>query len=125
MLLRGTEHEIQTARIDLPREIEVTMDEEQSLDSFRLSEMQRRITAHYQRLHPNQLALTGIRTVSSRSSPLIQLADTVAGSINRRLNHKGDGNVKDQMADMVIEELGLVLDEGELPGLDATALFLL
>jgi hypothetical protein len=29
------------------------------------------------------------------------------------------------MADMVIEELGLVLDEGELPGLDATALFLL
>lgn len=107
------------------REIEVTMDEEQSLDPFRLSEIQRRITAEYQRLRPNQLSLTGIRTVSSRSSPLIQLADTVAGSINRRLNHKGDGNVKDQMADMVIQELGLALDEGELPELDATALFLL
>lgn len=125
MLLRGVEHEIKTGRIDLPREIEMTVDEVQSLDSFRVSEMQRRIAADYERDYPKQLVLTSIRTASSRNSPLIQLADTVSGAVNRRLNHSGDRNVKDEMADMVINELGLTLTEGGLPGLDATALFVL
>jgi hypothetical protein len=54
---------------------------------------------------------------------MIQLADLIAGAVNRRLNHRGDRNFKDEMADQIIEELGLKLEEENLPDLDAAALF--
>jgi len=122
MLIRGAEHEIARGRIALPREIDLTMDSEQSLDSFALSELKRRINEEYKR-YEGGLALAEIKTVSSRNSRLVQLADVLAGAINRRLNYHGDRNVKDEMADMIIDRLGLALGEGDLPGLDATALF--
>ncbi|WP_368086245.1 DUF3800 domain-containing protein [Nitrosospira multiformis] len=59
------------------------------------------------------------------NSPLVQLADLVAGAVNRRLNHNGDRNSKDQMADLIIEQLELSLDKADLPELDAAALFCL
>lgn len=124
MLVRGVEHEINTGRIDLPRNIEVTFDEEQSLDSFVLSEMHRKIGLDFENSYQGKLSLCSIQTVSSRISPLIQLADMAAGAVNRRLNHVGDRNAKDDMADMIIDSLGLVLNESDFPELDSTALFL-
>lgn len=47
MLIRGAGHEVETGRIELPREIEMTVDEEQSLDQFTLSEMSRRISKDF------------------------------------------------------------------------------
>lgn len=96
-----------------------------SLDQFALAEMQRRIADSYARTYPDQLRLSSMRTAPSRNSPLIQLADLIAGAVNRRLNHKGDRNFKDDMADMIVGKLGLALNEEELPDLDAAALFLL
>lgn len=43
----------------------------------------------------------------------MQLADVVAGSANRRLNFTGTRNHKDDIADLVIERLGIELDSGE------------
>jgi hypothetical protein len=123
MLIRGAEHEVSTGRIDLPREIEVAVDEEQSLDPIALAEMKRRVSEDYDRRHGPKLVLTAVRTASSRGSPLIQLADLVAGAVNRRLNHDGDRNFKDEMADMVTDQLDLALDESDISELDATALF--
>ncbi len=123
MLARGAEHEVSSGRIDLPREIELTIDQEQSLDSFTLSEMKRRVAQDYVRTYYGKLMLCAVQTASSRDSPLVQLADLVAGAVNRRLNHRGDRNVKDEMADMIIDQLGLALEEDDLPDLDATALF--
>ena len=123
MLIRGAEHEVSSGRIDLPRNIEVTIDEEQSLDSFALTEMQRRLAVDFDNNYNGELVLTSIQTASSRHSALVQLADLVAGAINRRLNHRGDRNVKDEMADMIIDVLGLSLEEGVLPEFDSTALF--
>lgn len=123
MLIRGAEHEVSSGRIDLPRNIEVTIDEEQSLDSFTLTEMQRRLAVDFDNNYNGELVLTSIQTASSRHSALVQLADLVAGAINRRLNHRGDRNVKDEMADMIIDVLGLSLEEGVLPEFDSTALF--
>lgn len=123
MLLRGADHEIASGRIDLPREIEFTVDEEQSLDKFTLSEIQRRVVEQYRRTYGEGLLLSAVRTTGSKHSVPIQLADLIAGATNRRLNHHGDRNVKDEMADMIIDELGLSLSEDELPGLDSSALF--
>jgi hypothetical protein len=123
MLIRGTEHEVKTGRIDLPREFEVTVDEEDSLDSFNLAEMKRRVNEEYGRGLGGRAVLAEATSASSKKSNLIQLADLIAGAVNRRLNHRGDRNHKDDMADRIIDELGLVLEEEDLPGLDASALF--
>lgn len=123
MLVRGAEHEIRQGRMDLPREIGVTIDEEQSLDPFALSEMKRKITADFVRYYEEQLQLISIETVSSRNSALVQLADLIAGAVNRQLNHVGDKNYKDEMSDWVIHTLDLTLDEEGVPGLDVSALF--
>lgn len=123
MLLRGADHEIAQGRIDLPREIEMTIDEEQSLDPFSLSEMQRRVTSDFERVYDGQLKLFDVRTTSSRNSPLVQLADLIAGAVNRRLNHTGEKNYKDEMADWIIHSLDIALNEEGVPGLDASALF--
>jgi len=124
MLVRGAIHEVENGRIDLPREVEMTVDEEQSLDPFTLAEMKQTVGASLQQLLGDALMIQDIRSVSSRHSPMIQLADLVAGAVNRRLNHMGDRGAKDDIADMVIERLALDLGEGDVPGLDATALFM-
>jgi hypothetical protein len=123
MLIRGAEHEIRTGRVDLPREIEMTVDDEQSLDLITLSEMSRRVTSDFERTHDGKLKLCNIQTTSSRSSHLVQLTDLVAGAINRKLNHRGEKNYKDNMAERIIHDLDLTLSPDEVTGLDMTALF--
>jgi hypothetical protein len=123
MLIRGAEHEAHTGRIELPREIEMTLDEEQSLDSFTLAELSRRVTADLERTYGDQLKLCDVRTASSKNSHLVQLADLVAGAINRKLNHKGERNYKDDMADRIIHDLDLTLSSEGVAGLDSAALF--
>ncbi|MDD5266282.1 MAG: DUF3800 domain-containing protein [Methylococcales bacterium] len=123
MLVRGAEHEIQQGRIDLPREIEMTVDDEQSLDSFTLSEMRRRVMADYERSYGGTLKISDIQSSSSRNSPLVQLADLIAGAVNRSLNHTGEKNYKDEMAELVVTTLDIALNEEGIPGLDVSALF--
>ena len=123
MLVRGIEHEVSSSRVDLPREVAVTLDEEQSLDPFTLSELTRQTSAMLQQQYGDQISIAKIEAVSSRHSPLVQLADVIAGAVNRRLNPQDERGHKDEMADMVIQRLGLVLEDESVPGLDATALF--
>ncbi len=123
MLLRGAEHEISSNRIGLPQKIEVTLDQEQSLDSITLEELKRRINAEYHTKYGDDVEVSQIATISSRNSPLVQLSDLVAGAINRKLNHKGERNYKDEMAELVIQMLDLQLSENNIDGLDVSALF--
>lgn len=123
MLIRGAEHEVNTGRIELPREIEMTLDEEQSLDSFTLSEISRRVTSDFERTHDGKLKLCEIQTTSSKNSHLVQLADLVAGALNRKLNHTGEANYKDDIAERIVHDLDLTLNTSGVEGLDTTALF--
>jgi len=124
MLVRGAAHEVDNGRIDLPREIEkVTVDEEQSLDSFVISDLRDRIAENYKNKFDGKLQLISLETASSKNSPLIQLSDVIAGAIGRILNHEGERNFKDDMADLVVQMLDLKLDEGNIDGLDSAARF--
>lgn len=123
MLLRGAEHEINSNRIGLPQKIEVTLDQEQSLDAITLEELKRRINADYSARYDGEIEVSQIETISSRKSPLVQLSDLIAGAINRKLNHRGNRNYKDEMAELVIQMLDLQLRENSLEGLDVSALF--
>lgn len=123
MIVRGAEHEVERGRIDLPREIGITVDEEQSLDPFTLAEMKRKIEIDLARNYDGQFLVGDIQTVSSRKSALVQLADLIAGAVNRRLNHENERNYKDEMADLIVQTLDLTLSEEGVPGLDVSALF--
>lgn len=124
MLTRGMEHEVSSNRVDLPREIEVILDQEQSLDPFVLADMKQQVCMVYQQHYGDSVSISKIDTVSSRHSPMVQLADVIAGAVNRRLNPQNERGPKDEMADMVIERLNLSF-EGDVTvqGLDASALF--
>jgi len=123
MLIKGVEHEVESGRMSLPREMEVVLDEEQSLDPFVLSDLKNSVANSCEVKYSTSLRIESIQAVSSRNSSLVQLADVVAGAVNRKLNHEGDRNYKDDMADLVFGMLDLDFSEDGIPGLDASALF--
>ncbi|AKQ55324.1 Protein of uncharacterised function (DUF3800) [Bordetella hinzii] len=104
--------------------VAVTMDEEQSIDRIALAEIRNRVVEGVERAHLDGVTLDErFNTVSSKDSALIQLADVIAGAANRRLNFKGERNYKGEIADRVMDTLGLQLEEGEAPEVDAAVLF--
>lgn len=123
MLTKGAEHEVEHHRVSLPQTVNVTLDEEQSLDAITLAEIKRRVNSHFEKTFDSGMNLGKLESVSSRKSPLVQLADLIAGAINRKLNNSGEKNYKDEMADKVIHALDLQLDEDNVDGIDVTALF--
>lgn len=123
LLIRGAEHEVGTGRVDLPRDIEVTIDHEQSLDKFCLAEIRSRVAQQYEHTYSGDLVLGQLQTANSRKSAFLQLADVVTGAVNRRLNHRGDRGYKDGMSDHIINVLSLSTTEEGIDGLDASALF--
>ncbi len=84
MMIRGANHEINSSRIKLPHAIRLTVDAEQSLDAFACSEMKSRIAMAYQVAHGDGLSVEEVTTISSQKSQLVQLADLIAGAVNRR-----------------------------------------
>ena len=120
MLVRGAKHEIDSNRIKLPHFIRLTVDAEQSLDVFACADIQNRIAASFKSSYGDQMGLDEVSAVSSHDSAMVQLADVIAGAVNRRRNHRGERNHKDEMADLIIQELDIQLEEDEIPGVDAT-----
>ncbi len=123
MLIRGAAHEVTSGRMDLPREMDVTVDEEQSLDSFVIADLRDRVSVNYKGRFSDTLQLRSLQTASSKNSQLVQLSDVIAGAIGRILNHDGERNFKDDMAELVAQMLDLKLDEENIDGLDSSALF--
>jgi Protein of unknown function (DUF3800) len=113
MLVRGAEHELETGRIALPYELEVSIDNEQSLDEIAIADMRSAVRMHFKTAHEDRLSLHDIKTVESRHSQMIQLADLIAGAANRKRNGKGDLGDKDEIADLIIDALDLVIEAPE------------
>lgn len=120
MLISGAKHEIDNNRIRLPHAIRLTVDAEQSLDVFACADIQNRVAASFKTSYGDQMEVDEVSAVSSHDSAMVQLADVVAGAVNRRRNHRGERNHKDEMADLVIQQLDIQLEEDEIPGVDAT-----
>lgn len=119
MLIQGALHEVGSGRVSLPRAIDVTIDEEDSLDAIALAEMKAAVQRELSGVHEG-LTVGDVTLSSSRHSALLQLADMVAGAANRRRNFDGERNFKDEFADEIIETLGLVVEEGEDDSLDTS-----
>ena len=120
MLIRGAQHEIENNRVKLPHEIRFTVDAEQSLDVIACADIKSRVADAYRAAHGDGLIIDEVSSISSHKSQLVQLADVIAGAVNRRRNHKGDRGHKDEMADMVISQLDIQLERDDIPDVDAT-----
>lgn len=121
MLVRGAEHEIRNNRIKLPHEIRLTVDAEQSLDVIACVDIKNRVAAAYRAAYGEQLVVDDVSSIASHKSEMVQLADVIAGAVNRRRNHKGDRGHKDEMADAIIDSLGIKLEKDDIPDIDASA----
>ena len=121
MLVRGAEHELRSNRISLPQTIRLTVDHEQSLDVIACADIQSRVNEAYRAAYGEDLTVDSVKTISSHKSQLVQLADVVAGAVNRRRNHRGERGYKDDIADAILSRLDVQLDEGEVPGVDSSA----
>jgi hypothetical protein len=119
----GIEHEINSNRVGLPQKVEMTIDHEQSLDPISLEELKRRVNLELQKKYSDDVELSKIEAISSRTSQLVQLSDMLAGAINRKLNCAEKGNFKDDMADMILQMLDVELENSEIGDLDTSALF--
>jgi hypothetical protein len=120
MLVRGAQHEIESNRVKLPHEIRFTVDAEQSLDVFACADIKNRIAESYKAEYGNRLVIEEVSSISSHKSQLVQLADVIAGAVNRRKNHKGEPGHKDEMADMIITQLDIQLKQNDIPDIDAS-----
>lgn len=120
MLVRGLEHEVGSARVGLPLAVTVTLDEEPSLDEIARSDLKAAVERRYGEVFEGRASIESVVSVRSHDSVLVQLADLVAGAVNRRLNHVAERGVKDDMADAIVDAFGLV-DREEDIGLDAFA----
>jgi hypothetical protein len=120
MLVRGLEHEIASARVGLPLAVTVTLDEEPSLDEIARSDLKAAVERRYDEVFEGRASVENVFSVRSHDSVLVQLADLIAGAVNRRLNHLAERGAKDDMADAIIDAFGLV-DQEEDVGLDAFA----
>lgn len=122
MIVEGAQHEVQNNRFDLPRALQATIDDEDSFDIFALKDMQKQANDTFQKAYDGQLIVDSISKISSRASAFVQLADVVAGAINRKLNHQGARNHKDELADIIANGIGLDLAEGQVSGIDTAVL---
>ncbi|MEX5829742.1 DUF3800 domain-containing protein [Ralstonia solanacearum] len=120
MLVRGLEHEVGSARVALPLSVTVTLDEEPSLDEIARSDLKEAVERRYAEEFDRRASVESVVSVRSHDSVLVQLADLVAGAVNRRLNHLAERGAKDDMADAIIDALGLRAREEDI-GLDAFA----
>jgi hypothetical protein len=120
MLIHGAKHEVDNNRIKLPHDIRLTVDAEQSLDTIACADMKSHIAAAYKTSYGDDLTIEDVSTISSHQSELVQLADVIAGAVNRRKNNKGERNHKDDMADMIITQLDIQLERDDVPGVDAS-----
>lgn len=120
MMILGAKHEVESNRIALPHSVTLTADAEQSLDVFACSEMKSRVALAYKANHGDGLMVEDITTIASEKSEMVQLADVIAGAVNRKKNHTGPLGFKDEMAEMIIQGLDIQLAKGALPEVDAT-----
>ncbi|WP_428664387.1 DUF3800 domain-containing protein [Runella sp.] len=102
LLSRGIQHEHDSRRAPLPRNLQVWIDQDEAgSDHLKLANIRERLKNQ----NTNGLLLDSFEVVSSQDNLFIQIIDLFTGAINRKL-HSPDGNqIKDEFADFVLQSL--------------------
>ncbi len=120
-LLKGYEHEMLSGRISSPRRIHVTLDEGATMSSLAREELRLQLCRDVMTTAGEGNNFERIAEENSKNSAALQLADLLAGSLNRKYNGSGEQrNHKDDLADYVLEQLAPEL--GEFGGTDSVSM---
>lgn len=106
LIIKGIEHEVQTGRFSLPRNISVTKDKDEGADKLRLTELEQKLRTECQAYFDQEIIVDKVSAEESHSSLFIQLTDLFTASINRKLNSSGS-HYKDELADTILNLLGI------------------
>lgn len=119
LLTKGIDHEISTGRAPLPRILNVWKDlEEVGADKLLMANLESKLKQAAVSVYENKLIVEKCVAVDSKSNVFLQVADLVAGSVNRILCRTGEAsNQKDELADYVVAQIGI----SPTSGLDTTA----
>jgi hypothetical protein len=108
LLLRGVQHENDTGRASLPRTLIVEKDADApGSDSMMLAQTSDRLKAASLSQLGGKLSLSDFKAVNSKGQPLIQVADLIAGSLNRIKNGTDTDSAKDKFAKYFLGKLGM------------------
>lgn len=122
LILSGIQHEIVTGRVSLPRDLYLTIDEEDGIDDITLSDLKLKTQSQINSTHDGKIRVQNMDKADSKHSYFVQIADLVSGAINRKLNPTDGRNHKDELSEYIIEKLSLNLDFDDFCGEDAAVL---
>jgi hypothetical protein len=109
LITRGIDHEISTGRAPLPRILDVWKDlEEVGADKLLMAKLEEKLRQAAVNTYDRKLTVQRCVALDSKANIFLQVADLVAGSVNRALNRvEGIRNHKDELADYVLNHLGI------------------
>ena len=108
----GIEHEKTTNRIQMPKQIAYFKDKEEGESALRINQIQQSLIDNFKLHYDEELRLNTFRSLDSRLSRLIQVADLFTASVNRVINHQNKfpdskKNAKDEFAKYIFDMLNI------------------
>jgi hypothetical protein len=107
LVVKGLQHEADSGRMILPRNVNIFKDQDEGADKLHLSQLGERLRVDCPKVFDNQAQIRQVNTLDSSSHILMQVADIFTGSVNRIVNRQVDGerNHKDEVADGIMRML--------------------
>lgn len=120
LVLKGFDHEVDSRRVELPRRLQLAIDEG-GITPVGCEMLSQHLSTFLDRKYRTDVTFAGVEIINSKKSAAVQLADMITGVVNRKLNYRGERSHKDDLADYVVEQLDLKLSDTVI-GEDAFAL---
>jgi hypothetical protein len=100
----GINHEINSNRIQLPKKINLTKDEEEGESALVLETLKQNLEDNFKIHHRDDLIMDQLISMASDEHIFLQFADLFVAALNRRYNNPGNNN-KDRLAEYILETI--------------------
>lgn len=119
---KGINHENETSRAPLPRILQIWLDDEETgADKLKLENLRERFANRTN----EGLYLGAFEAISSENNFYIQAVDLFTASVNRKLNSPEGTNIKDELANFILETLNFDFNTIDVsnPRIDNSTIF--
>lgn len=110
MIRLGVNHEVNTGRINYPKQISYIKDMEGDESRFHIEQLSQKITDNLKMQYEEKLRLNTYMPIDSKIERFLQVADLFTASVNRVINHQPKNNkknAKDALAGHIIDLLDM------------------
>ncbi|RHW35048.1 DUF3800 domain-containing protein [Oceanobacillus profundus] len=102
----GINHEINSNRVQLPKKINLTKDEEEGESALVLETVKQNLADNFKIHHDDNLIMDQLISMPSHKHIFLQFADLFVAALNRKYNNPGNNN-KDRLAEYILETVQL------------------